>query len=217
MIESNHVVLFGSLVFAVMGGWISRMCGGGKPKLPWGLDQWIYAIPHGIVGYLATQQFGWWAVAGTLGAYFCAFIFKRTGHGQYFDLGFTTKLMQNEDGSPRVERIDFILKWLMGVDPNNVREGPGSFRRDYLGMCVSGLLIALGTSIALLTGGYWQLAIITAVAGFTKGLWYVIGKFQEKWGFEGFGLKLYNEHGEFWTGYWDYWSLALAIAIISGW
>lgn len=39
--------IFMVLLVALVGGWISRMCGGGKPKLPWGLDQWIYALPYG--------------------------------------------------------------------------------------------------------------------------------------------------------------------------
>jgi len=35
-----------SVVGALLYGWNSRMAGGGPPKLPLGLDQWIYAIPY---------------------------------------------------------------------------------------------------------------------------------------------------------------------------
>lgn len=217
MTPIDYLIIFGLLCFAMLGGWISRMCGGGWPKLPYGLDQWLYAVPHGIVGYLATEKYGWWAVLGCLGAYFCAFLFKRTGHGQYFDLGTTTKLLVKASGKLNVERVDFIVSWLMGPDPNTVREGPGSFRRDYLGMCVTGILLSLGTSIALFTGAYWQLALIVLSAGATKGLWYYIGTFLEKANIRAFGLVRYNEWGEAQFGYWDYWAVGFAIAILMGW
>lgn len=57
---------------ALVGGCLSRMCGGGLVRLPWGLDQWLYAAPYawcGPVGYLG-------AVLG-----------KRTGHRGYISLG----------------------------------------------------------------------------------------------------------------------------------
>lgn len=183
---SAGLVLFAALIWA----WISRMCGGGWPKLPFGLDQWIYAIPHGVLGFVAL---GWWGLL----AYPVAILGKRTGHGQWFDMG--TSPAHNDQTGLKPEKLDFIVKWFMGTDD-------GSYRRDFVGMAVSGFFIAIGSVVALFASGHPLLAILVTVGGLCKPVGYALGQWvAPRWGGE------HNEYGEFIAGFID--TLCVGIAI----
>jgi len=148
------IVIISSLAYA----WLSRMCGGAPPKLPLGLDQWLYAIPYGVVGFL-TGGYIWAAVA-----YATAFIGKRTGHGQYFDLGLN-KIPPGDN----VEKVDFIVRLLYGKD-----EG-GNFWRDLFGLTLTGVLVSIGAGVGLIFNSHYILGAVILLTGAAKGLAYVIG------------------------------------------
>ncbi len=184
-----------ALLIATVFAWVSRMCGGGKPKLPWGLDQWIYALPHGALGYAVNP----WLIPLS---YFVAFFGKRTGHGQWFDLG--TSAPHNEGTGKKPEKLDFIVRFFMGKDN-------GSFKRDMVGMTVSGLAIALGSVLTLAFTGHFLMAALVALGGAMKGLMYAVGQYLEGV----FGLK-YNEWGEILTGFVDSFAVSLCTLLLLG-
>lgn len=174
-----------SFTAALVWGWVSRMCGGGKPHIGKIPENMFYALPHGILGYVAL---GWWGIPLAFGF---AWLGKATGHGQYFDLG-TSPVDQPE-------KMDFIVRWIMGPDRKP------SELRDYVGMCVSGMLIALGSVIALGIGGHILFAALVLCGGAFKGAAYEIGKLAAK----PTGIR-YNEIGEYLTGFADIFAVSLA-------
>ena len=184
---SFAVILGLSIFLSVPYGILSRMCGGGFVKLPYGLDQWLYAFPFAILGYLSI---GWW---GVLLAGIFAFLGKRTGHGQYMDLGSWT-------GIVKPERLDLIVKWFFGKDPNKTHQGAGSKVRDFFGLCVTGAFTALGASIALALGGHLWLSLIVFLGGAAKGVAYLVG-WDAWWPEMGHNLDEPTEVGEFFCGF----------------
>lgn len=94
------------MIWALLMGRISRMAGGGWPRLPHGLDQWLYAIPFGAtvlwIAPLSYMQFMY-----AILAYATAFGGKRIGHGRGISLNEPMK----PDDKP--ERVEHIILWLM--------------------------------------------------------------------------------------------------------
>jgi len=205
------------VVLACIGAWVSRMCGGGWPKLPWGLDQFIYAIPHGVLGavlaYVVLNEHPnasdalWLTICTylvfTLIPYANTFAYKRAGHGQWFDMGTTLKKLLS------TERLDFIVDLIMGPDSNTLREGPGSYRRDFVGMSISGLFIDIANVIFLLVAGHFMLAALIAVGGMFKGAAYGIGLWLKKLT----GID-HNVFGEILTGFVDTFCVGVAIWVL---
>lgn len=85
------------VLITLVWGWVSRMCGGAPPKLPWGLDQWLYALP-----YLVVCLPSWWSIAAYLGAV----LGKRMGHGR----GMSLREPMKPGSKP--EKIEFLILWL---------------------------------------------------------------------------------------------------------
>lgn len=172
------------LAFILLGGFISRMCGGGKPKLPLGIDQWLYAIPYGVITYLYSQSILWSVLA-----YLGAFLGKRTGHGGWMDLGTWTKPREDE-------RLEFIIKALHG----KIYE----YWYDFIGLCLVGLAVSLMS--AVIVGSVSPLAgFILMLSGALKAVAYSIGwKIRRK----------PTEIGEFLTGIFGYAGIAIAYLII---
>ena len=86
---------------AAIGGFISRMCGR-KSVIPFGLEQWLYALPYGLI-FIGSL----WGIP----AYIAAVLGKRTGHGQYIHLGYLPRQDYSMD-----EKLDFLLVPFFGVD-----------------------------------------------------------------------------------------------------
>lgn len=162
---------------------LTRTAGGARPDLPWGLDQWFYAIPYGIFSYLICKEIPFVnEYVGALLAYTGAFLGKRWGHGDYMALPYSpTK-------GPGTEWGDFIVRLFFGPDPrlsgdeaeaNTIRiqmYGPTKLKyRNYMGLSLSGLFPALITVILLLLGGYIGWAILLAVFSIAKSVAYIIG------------------------------------------
>ena len=171
------------ILFAFFGGWLSRMAGGAPPKLPWGLDQWLYAIPYAFHAPVTS----WWAILGYAGA----FLGKRTGHGVFMDLGTWEKPTDDE-------RLEFIIKPLKGkLHP---------YWYDFLGLALTGISVSLLAGVVLSASGHILPGIILALSGLTKAPAYAIG-----WliypNNKGKGIKYLNEAtaiGEFLTGFFAY-------------
>lgn len=191
------VLLLSALVFLVAFSHLSRMCGGGKPKLPWGLDQWIYALPYGLIPLFSSAP--WFlAILGAFVAFATAFLGKRTGHGQYFDLASSTKVI-------KPEFFDFAMDPIFGDDPNEIRIGPGNYWRDLTGLALTGAVVPLGLSIFLLCTGHWVAALLVFLSGAAKAHAYVVGYSQTK-----FTPTVVGEYG---TGY--YGALGLIVAFLA--
>lgn len=176
-----------AILFVGAFGWLSRMSGGGWPKLPWGLDQHLWAIPYGILGGGLAHYggFGWASTTGAVGlSYLTAFFAKRTGHGTYMTLPYSIKT------GLEPERLDFIVKYFFGRDPRFV---PKEFPRDVLvrnimkygekklmyrnltGLFVTGMGVSLGAMIVALCTGHPVIAILLFASAGCKTLAYYIG------------------------------------------
>jgi hypothetical protein len=189
------LILFLILIGALLFGKLSRMCGGGSPRLPLGLDQWLYAVPYGVVAALAANL---WVA---LGVYLLAVLAKRTGHGQYMDLG-----TWNTPVKP--ERLDPVVSLFYGPDTFD------NYWRDFCGLVVTGAAVSLGAFLTLLVTGTPLLAFGVLLGGMLKGVAYSIG-----WRFKESLTEYHVEPtacGEFLTGFFAGVPLALALWVLLG-
>lgn len=185
-------ILLGGLGY----GYLSRMCGGAPPKLPLGLDQWLYAIPYGVVAYLAVANPSV-AIAAAVLSYFGAFLGKRTGHGQWFSLGEVVKAIEPE-------KLDFVATAFFGEDPRcfeKFKSMRGKNINDYtndelaaiyyemvkygetklywrcvFGLGVSGLAVGLLAGGTLIATGHTLAGLVLIVGASLKGFAYPIGR-----------------------------------------
>jgi hypothetical protein len=199
-------------VFALLGGWLSRMCGGAPPKLPWGLDQWIYGLPYMLISIpvmLSITTIFKWRVNPKQDKYFFAFsglpyigafLGKRTGHGGGMDLGHSRKIREDE-------RLEFFIKPLHG----KISE----YWYDALLLGVTGIATVLITAIFLCVLNPWAALLILASGAF-KAAAYMIGwAIYPNW--QGKGIPHLNEAtavGEFLTGFFGYGALGIAAVMV---
>lgn len=161
---------------------VSRMSGGAKPKLGWGLDQWLYAIPYALVVWFATTTLPstFWAfnhiseltfqgITISL-AYFGAFFGKRTGHGTWIGLPFVARRWKDREWG------DSILDLFFGEDPRYFTDSTLTVAKDiknygetkiYLrnlaGLALNGIFPSFMAGLALLIMGYWVGALALIV------------------------------------------------------
>jgi len=129
--------------------WLSRMAGGGKPKLPFGLDQWLLALPY----LLFYPVIGWWVIPAYLGAV----LGLRLGHGRGFWYNEPFKI-----GS-EPEKVEILIPKGLSVKIQKM-----------LIMALTGLSVTLILSALLLAYGYWLPSLIVAVSGIAKALAYFL-------------------------------------------
>lgn len=178
------------LIASGVGAFVSRMCGGGKPRLPWGLDQFVYGLPYLLCGS------GFWCLLSYAGAV----IGKRLGHGQYFWL---KALRGNPDND---ESFDFIVAWLFGPDV----DGPRRYWRNFFGMFLSGIFVPLISCVVLLTQGHVLAAAIIFAGGAMKPICYAVCQADIKF----LPARLRGtEGGEYTTGFFGWGSVALAAVV----
>jgi hypothetical protein len=159
-------MIFLIIGFSLLQAKISRLCGGGRPKLPLGLDQHLNSIPFGLAGFFLGSNL-LESVIMCLVSYLFALLGKRLGHGQYYDLAtFKDRII-----SP--EKIDFIVRLFYGVDPLTKKVGAQtSYERDFFGLSLTGLVCSLGIAgCTILSGLYWW-TIILVLTNTAKGLCY---------------------------------------------
>lgn len=182
-LRSNHIMLqLVTLLLTLPYGWVGRMKGGAPPKLPYGLDAWVYAVPFAILGGLIG---GW---LGVLLGLFPAFLSARLGHGQYLN---PPVWANTNPRSP--EKIDFLVKLFFGKDPKTTNEYKNashsdrdiilreygenkSYWRSLLGMSLTGFVSVLGLLPLCLYNGDISMFFGLLITGFvSKGLAYAIG------------------------------------------
>lgn len=189
------MLLISLFVFSGIGGWLSRMCGGGWPKLEYGMDQWLYALPYFAVfvidGY-TIQNVGF----GLL-AYLAAVAGTRTGHGQYLSLG---RWRQDPKKGQMDEKLDFIVRFFYGYQtrPNRAR--------DIFGLVVTGLAVTLLAGILLAVQGHFTAGILVVISGALKPLGYMLEDAHSKFT----GVKYTTTLGEFERGVTGWCALACA-------
>lgn len=142
------------LLFSLLGGWISRMHGGGWPRIPYSPDAWLYALPYGAIAFFAANI--WWAIP----AYLIAVMGKRTGHGNFMSLDHYKGATHGD------ERLEFIIKPL--------RPHLSPYWYDALGLALTGSVVALGTGIVLAPTAP-ILAAVLVLCGAGKALAYMVG------------------------------------------
>lgn len=125
------------------------MAGGGWPRLPWGLDQWILSAPY----LLLYPLIGWWIIP----SYLTAVLGLRLGHGR----GFNYRIPFKEGSEP--EKIEFLIPKNLSVPV-----------QKFLIMFLTGLAVTLVASIALALHGHWIFALILALSGAAKSVAYFL-------------------------------------------
>ena len=175
-------VLMASLVF----GFLSRVIGAKKGSIlpSWfnPIKDWVYATPYGLIGILCFYGYGYsTSFLAFLVCFLVAFLGKRTGHGQWMDLG-------TWDAPVSPESLDFLVFFILGKDSYK------SYWRDFLGLTISGIFISLGCVISLLLINQYLLALLVLLGGALKSVSYAIG-------FKVFKSKYPTEVGEFLTGF----------------
>lgn len=131
---------------AIYMAYLSRMCGGAPPSMPWGLAQWLYAIPYLYFG---------------IPAYLCAVLGKRTGHGRGISLNEPMK----PDSKP--EKLECLILWAQPRLP--------VYSYKCLILAVTGLAETLAAVVICLIFSAWPQAAIMALAGLSKPIAYMIG------------------------------------------
>lgn len=181
--------------FAVIGGLISRMAGGMPPKLPLGLDQWIYAIPFAFVN--------WSNYILMLIGYAGALVGKRLGHGR----GISLKMPMKEGSKPEV--VEKLILWFIDKIP--------TYWYKVLVLVLTGLATTLLPGIALAIT-HLELGIAVALSGILKGVAYMIGwKIYPNYSGKGWDqFDTATELGEFFTGFFDYLVLGVCFIILFG-
>lgn len=144
----------------------------------------------------------WWALFAFLGVFGIA-----TGHGQYF---LDRQLVGQRE---RVERLDFIVKWVFGKDWRENYSQDHEFTkaetdkfyseiyrplywRNAFGMFLTGSLVGLPSAVIMLCIGQYVPALLFACTGVAKALAYMIGNFiQDKFGKQGTVIAEYLNGG----------------------
>ena len=150
--EAFIVIALAALAILPM-AYVSRMAGGGGPKLPLGLDQWLYSLPYALLA----PATGLWAVL----AYSGAFLSKRTGHGR----GMSLKEPMKPGSEP--EKLEYLILWLQPYLPNYVYK--------CLILAVIGIAGKAGAAIALAATGNIVAGLFTLISGLGKPVAYMIG------------------------------------------
>lgn len=140
-----------TLIFMLLGGHSSRMCGGSDFSLgrPW--DQMIHALPYLFLPL---------GPVACLLAFAGAWLGKTTGHGQYLSLGRSRQHPEND------ERLDFIVRFFMGPQtrPDEAR--------DLVGLLVTALAQTLPAALLLAMAGHFTAALVMALSAGAKPVLY---------------------------------------------
>ena len=142
------------IIIACAGGFLSRLCGR-KSVIPLGLEQWLYALPYGLIftGSL-------WGII----PYLAAVAGKRMGHGQYIHLGYLPRQPLEND-----ESIDCIIRFFFGIDRG------GNYWRCVAGLAITGLAVTVVPGIVYAIVVNPVTGTLIALSGASKALAYMAG------------------------------------------
>lgn len=187
------------LLITLYMGFFSRVTGGGFVDLPLSLENWLYALPYGVLSYLAVSlsfslDLTYEILSGLVG-FAGAYMGKRTGHGQYMDLATWKRTIEPE-------KLDFIVKLFFGEDRNVAQTGKGDYWRDVFGCVVVGIAVPFIPTIILMASGMYFLGFLLILGGAAKGLAYMFGwwVYPEYPRGDPQGLSSPTHLGEFFTG-----------------
>lgn len=133
---------------------MSRAHGGGWPKIPFGLDAWILALPY----LLFWPVLGWWTLLGYAGAV----VGIRSGHGSGFHYWDKFKKTRT------VEKIEALISGALSYHVQKV-----------LIMALTGLAVPLVCAIALAAHGFYLAGGILALSGGLKAVAYLAPKTEQ--------------------------------------
>jgi len=128
---------------------MSRAHGGGWPKIPFGLDAWILALPY----LFFWPVLGWWVIPAYLGAV----LGLRLGHGR----GFHYDRPFKEGSKP--EKVEWVIPKSLPV-----------WARKVLIMALTGLAVTMIAGLVLLSMGYAWAGLILLLSGLAKSLAYLL-------------------------------------------
>lgn len=129
--------------------WLSRMAGGGPPKLPYGLDAWLLCAP-----YLLFYPFiGWWVIP----AYLIAVLGIRLGHGR----GFTYNEPFKIGSTP--EKVEWLIDDSLPVKTQKI-----------LIMFLTGFAVTLTLGFILNIYGHILAGLIIYSSGMLKAVAYFL-------------------------------------------
>lgn len=171
-------------LFPLLGGWLSRIMGGGWPDdyIPIPV-QWFYAIPYGFLFLGSAHSSAWLALA----AYCAAAVGARTANYPYFLLGTSSRV-----DTSRVPPLDFLIRWYFGaISPTG-----GQYWRDVAGLAVEGAAVTFLPGILYAVTVCPLAGALIALSGLSKAPAYMI----ELWLYK---HKWYNQQaviGEFLRG-----------------
>ena len=129
--------------------WLSRMAGGGWPKLPYGLDAWLLCAPY-LLFYPVIE---WWC----LPAYLIAVLGIRLGHGRGFSYNEPFKI-----GSTP-EKVEWLIDDTLPVKTQKI-----------LIMFLTGWCVTLGAGFALMLHGHILAGLIIYASGMLKAVAYFL-------------------------------------------
>jgi len=158
-----------NIAFIPFMAWMSRCCGGGFPKIPFGLDQFITALPY----LLFYPQIGWWSILGYAGAV----LGLRSGHG----MGFHYNRPFKEGAKP--EKVQILIPSSLPV-----------WARKALIMLLTGLAVTIAPAILLCANGFYLAGAVLALSGGLKAVAYLAPRTETseyiRGGFLGLGVVI---------------------------
>lgn len=175
------------LAFALIGGWISRVLGGGRPQLPRWVTLPAYALPYGAI--FLGHPLGLLAMAAAAAG-------KATAHTPYWALGHTPELFVG-----RVPTLDPIVRFFFGPIER------GGYWRAAFGLAVVGMAVTLVPGLLFAWYVSVPLGLLIVFSGALKPLGYMLG-----WKLSDYSGKTTltpNVYGEFLAGVFGWSALAL--------
>lgn len=165
------------ILFSILGGWLSRIMGGGRPDI-YIPAQWPYALPYAFI--LGHSWLG-------LVCYLSAAIGARIIHYPYFLMGNFPPV-----DLTRVPPTDFIIKPFFGP----MLAAGGQYWRCVAGLAVTGICVTLVSGVLYAVMVDPVRGVLIALSGGLKPLGYIFGTFIQK-----YTTKLQeNVYGEFGRG-----------------
>lgn len=171
-------IILASLKFIFLGAIYGRIDGGGVLKTKEIIERALVMFAFVLACSLYVDFWAFLALLGTFGI--------ATGHGQYF---LDRQLVGQKE---RVERLDFIVKWIFGKDwRENYPEGhkftksetekynneirKKLYWRNVFGMFLTGSLVGLPSGLIMLAIGQYIPAMLFFSTGIAKAFAYMVG------------------------------------------
>lgn len=141
---------------------LSRMSGGMPPKLPFGLDQWIYSTPYLVLMLLSINIFTFKIVGIVLVCWVLAMLGKRQANRVFMDLGSWAEEVR------KPHKYEVVIGFLKPKISN--------YWYDFIGLTLLGLATVLAPGIFIITQGHLIAGLILLISGSLKGVSYAVGK-----------------------------------------